>query len=209
MLFGTCFPTFWRKVPPSSSVLWPCWLTRISEGEGDMFLRIFGNKVATQRHGATRKTCFLYSHTVETLNSWFRNVNNTFFSLRRRSSASRLLKLWVRFPPGTWKSVSCKCWVLSGRGLCDELITRPEESYRLWCVVVGDLETSWMRRPWLALCSSAKRKKTIILFIWLFYLHHLLCFVDACWIFCKEMKDKALRNVCIPVSVNRHTRTLL
>ena len=31
--------------------------------------------------------------------------------------------------------------VLSGRGLCDELITRPEESYRLWCVVVCDLET--------------------------------------------------------------------
>jgi len=33
------------------------------------------------------------------------------------------------------------CVVLSGRGLCDELITRPEESYRLWCVVVSDLET--------------------------------------------------------------------
>ena len=32
--------------------------------------------------------------------------------------------------------------MLSGRGLCDELITRPEESYRLWCVVVYDLETS-------------------------------------------------------------------
>jgi len=31
---------------------------------------------------------------------------------------------------------------LSGRGLCDELITRPEESYRLWCVVVCDIETS-------------------------------------------------------------------
>jgi len=30
--------------------------------------------------------------------------------------------------------------VLSGRGLCDELIARPEESYRLWCVVVCDLE---------------------------------------------------------------------
>jgi hypothetical protein len=30
--------------------------------------------------------------------------------------------------------------VLSGRGLCDELITRLEESYRLWCVVVCDLE---------------------------------------------------------------------
>jgi len=30
--------------------------------------------------------------------------------------------------------------VLSGRGLYDELITRSEESYRLWCVVVCDLE---------------------------------------------------------------------
>jgi len=28
--------------------------------------------------------------------------------------------------------------VLSGRGLCDEPITSPEESYRLWCVVVCD-----------------------------------------------------------------------
>jgi len=35
------------------------------------------------------------------------------------------------------------CCVLSGRGLCDELITRPEESYRPWCVVVCDLEISW------------------------------------------------------------------
>ena len=31
--------------------------------------------------------------------------------------------------------------MLSGRGLCDELITRPEESYRLWRDVVRDLET--------------------------------------------------------------------
>ena len=32
--------------------------------------------------------------------------------------------------------------MLLGRGLCDELITRPAESYRLWRVVVCDLETS-------------------------------------------------------------------
>jgi len=32
--------------------------------------------------------------------------------------------------------------VLSGRGLCHELITRPEESDRLWCVIVCDLETT-------------------------------------------------------------------
>ena len=37
--------------------------------------------------------------------------------------------------------VCCECCVLSGRDLCDELITRPEESYRVWCVVVCDLET--------------------------------------------------------------------
>jgi hypothetical protein len=34
------------------------------------------------------------------------------------------------------------CVVLSGRGFCDELITRPEESYPLWDVVECDLETS-------------------------------------------------------------------
>jgi len=28
-------------------------------------------------------------------------------------------------------SVCCGCCVLSGRGLCDKLITLPEESYRL------------------------------------------------------------------------------
>jgi hypothetical protein len=32
--------------------------------------------------------------------------------------------------------------MLSGRDLCDELITSPEESYRLWCVVVCDLDTT-------------------------------------------------------------------
>jgi hypothetical protein len=63
--------------------------------------------------------------------------------------------------------VCCECRVLSGRGLCDELITRPEESYRLWCVVVCDLETSWIRRPWPALGRSATEKKGWILLIML------------------------------------------
>jgi hypothetical protein len=53
--------------------------------------------------------------------------------------------------------VCSDCCVLSGRGLCDGLITRPEESYRLWCVVVCDLETSSMGRPWPAWERSAKR----------------------------------------------------
>jgi len=45
-------------------------------------------------------------------------------------------------------SVCCERRVLSGRRVCVGLITRPEESYRLWCVVVCDLETSYMRRAW-------------------------------------------------------------
>ena len=45
--------------------------------------------------------------------------------------------------------VCCECCVLSARGLCEELITRPEESYRLWCVVVCDLETSRMGAPYI------------------------------------------------------------
>jgi hypothetical protein len=44
--------------------------------------------------------------------------------------------------------VCCVCCVLSGRDLCDKLITRTEESYRLWCIFECDLETLWMRRPW-------------------------------------------------------------
>ena len=56
--------------------------------------------------------------------------------LRRGSAAARLLGLWVRIPPGASMPVSCECCVLSGRGLCVGLITRPEESYRLWCVWV-------------------------------------------------------------------------
>jgi hypothetical protein len=39
-----------------------------------------------------------------------------------------------------------ECCVLSGRGLCDGLITRPEESYRLWRVVVCDQEISKTRK---------------------------------------------------------------
>jgi hypothetical protein len=52
--------------------------------------------------------------------------------LRRRSVAARLLRLWVRIARGAWMSVCCERCMLSGRSLCVGLITRPEESYRLW-----------------------------------------------------------------------------
>ena len=46
--------------------------------------------------------------------------------------------------------------MLSGRGLCDELITRPEESYRLCCLVVCDLETSRIGAPYIYDISSLR-----------------------------------------------------
>jgi hypothetical protein len=61
-------------------------------------------------------------------------------------------------PVEAWISVCCECSVLSGRGLCDELITRPDESYRPRCIVVCDVETSWMRRSWPTGSCCTKRK---------------------------------------------------
>ena len=44
--------------------------------------------------------------------------------------------------------------------VCDRLITHPEQSYQLWCVIMCDLETSRMRRPWLVFgCSATGGKK--------------------------------------------------
>jgi hypothetical protein len=53
--------------------------------------------------------------------------------LRCRSAAERFLGSWVRIPAGAWMFISCECFVLSRRGVCDRPIPRPE-CYRLWCV---------------------------------------------------------------------------
>jgi len=66
--------------------------------------------------------------------------------LRRRSTTARPLRFWVRIPPEAWMFVCCEGCLSSGRILCGGFITRPEGSYRLWLVVVCDLETSKMRR---------------------------------------------------------------
>jgi len=82
-------------------------------------------------------------------------------SPRRKSTATHLLGLWFRIPLGAWMFVCCECRVLSGTGLCNELITHPEESYQLWFIVVCDLETTWMRRPWPTGGCCANNKQTI------------------------------------------------
>ena len=80
---------------------------------------------------------------IDTLFSIFRRSQWP-SGLRRGSAAVRLLGLRVRTPPGAWMSVVSVVCVVRKTSL-RRPITRPEESYRLWCVIVCDLEISGMR----------------------------------------------------------------
>ena len=102
----------------SAMCLWPMWMPEFLETTSKLFIRFSLPLWQSQ---------------------WPRD-------LRRRSTAARPLRLWVRIPPRAWMFVCCECCVLSGRGLCYGLITRPGESYRLWRVVFCDQKTSRMRR---------------------------------------------------------------
>jgi hypothetical protein len=56
---------------------------------------------------------------------------------------------------------------MSGRSFCDDLITRPEESYRLCCVVVCDIETSRIGAPYIYDISNLRvNDLTLILLTW-------------------------------------------
>ena len=54
-------------------------------------------------------------------------------------------------------SVCYECYVLLVRGLYDELISRLEESYRLWWVAVCDLEALKIKRPWPNGCFAPEK----------------------------------------------------
>jgi hypothetical protein len=56
--------------------------------------------------------------------------------------------------------VCCECFVLSGRGLCNELITRPEESYRLQGVV-WDLGNPKNEEDMTCVGSRHQKKKNV------------------------------------------------
>ena len=87
-----------------------------------------------------------------------------------RPAAAHLLKSWVRIPSEAWIFVCCECRVLSGRSLCDEVITRPEASYRLWCFVVCDLETSRMGAPYIYDISRLRIKRDMTFPVWITFL---------------------------------------
>jgi hypothetical protein len=67
------------------------------------------------------------------------------------------------------------CCVLSGRGLCDELITRPEESYRLWCVIVCDLENLKNEEAMTRVGSQNHGKKRVITWISRMFFLFVIC----------------------------------
>jgi hypothetical protein len=70
------------------------------------------------------------------------------------SAIAGLLGLWVRIMAGH-RCLSSVCRVLSGRDHCVGLITRPEESYRVWCVqalrspspIRGGHDPKWVKAP--------------------------------------------------------------
>jgi hypothetical protein len=86
--------------------------------------------------------------------------------LRRGCAAARFLGLRVRTPPGTWMFLCCECCLLSCRGLCVGLITRPEASYRVWCLTECDGEAPKLRKPWpTGGCRAIGKNLFIYLFI--------------------------------------------
>jgi hypothetical protein len=65
--------------------------------------------------------------------------------LRCGSEVAGFLGLWFQIPPGAWMLFSCKCCVLSGRCLCDGLITRPEKSHGTLCFLRSVIVKHWQR----------------------------------------------------------------
>jgi len=60
---------------------------------------------------------------------WARGVSRGF-------APARLLGLCVRILPEAWMFVNFGCCVLRSRDFRDEIVTRPEQYYRVWCVCV-------------------------------------------------------------------------
>jgi hypothetical protein len=76
--------------------------------------------------------------------------------------------------------VCCVCSVLSGRGLCDEMIARPEESYRPWRVVVCDQEPSCYKEAIARAGLQIQRnKQTNLLLTSVLYVFVFLCDINV------------------------------
>ena len=110
----------------------------------NLFLKLFDQRLALENTFRFMRTswisvCCVYSERWDKLQHFNEKLFKWIYRSRwpldlwRGSAAAGLLGLWVRIPPGAWKFVCCECCALSCRGFCFGPITRPEESYRVWC----------------------------------------------------------------------------
>ena len=99
---------------------------------------------------ARRRDLYLTTHDTHNRQISMPPVGFEPMILSRRAAAGRSPAEILGWNPTGGMDV-CLSWVfvLSGRGLCDEPITRPEESYGLCCVVVCDLQTSRIGAPYI------------------------------------------------------------
>ena len=145
-------------VRPNAAKTWSWDHTPPSNGEvKNTWTRISTNHTSTLAWSAIKhRDNFRFSVSVVSQSQWPRG-------LRRKSADARLLRL-----PGSNSTggmdVCCECCSLSGRGLSDGPITRPEGSYRLWYVVVCDIENlvndEWGGPdPLEGFCAKKKKSK--------------------------------------------------
>jgi len=76
--------------------------------------------------------------------------------------------------------VLCEYCVLSGRGLCDELITRPEESYRVCCVIVCDLENLKNVEAVTRIGSQLHKKKKLCVCVCVYTYTYIYMYIYVC-----------------------------
>jgi len=98
----------------------------------------------------------LQDRDIFTLIVIYNNQSQWLRNLRYGSAASRLLKLWVRIPSehGGLSVVSVRCCQVEVSATSWSFVQRSPTH----CVLVCDLETSWMRRPWPTRVCCAKKK---------------------------------------------------
>jgi hypothetical protein len=89
-------------------------------------------------------TIYIYIHTHTQTHTYINDQSQCPRGLRRGSLGRSLGGIEGSNPAGDMDVclLFVVCCVLSRRGLGDDLITRPEESYRLGCVVECDQQTS-------------------------------------------------------------------
>ena len=93
----------------------------------------------TDRYGAANRRIFSKPSSIKRRNELTNSCNFSFIDMPVPVTARSEAYVCGRSPAeivgsnptGDMMSVCCECCVLSGRGLCDELITRAVESYRL------------------------------------------------------------------------------